>query len=476
MNTMKLRKILFIGLMAVMAGGAGIGVYAASDANDDKNDLEYEAFDTLSLEGIKSLLKLKDEDSSIKSPYIFYYPSAIKFPSKLEKEIYREIKDLYKTERQTERIYAIAHSERKGTAFAFTLISLEHRNFTLEAVGAGDSAIDALAIPSGDDEWKVGFSGHENYNDIVDQISDEFLHPRAKKIMKGEFENSKEDEGLLGFTLIPKAHAETEQKYLFPWSKGDEWKWWDRGGGVHVWHGLHEPVMVDGKEKSLCEMYQRDPENYSKPETCAIDFGADYETDKSVIAPISGNIIIGCTGTDSQNVKITDDNGQVTKYFHIKKGTITTTVTDGVIERGERIGLVYTGPLEDACGEAWNNAAGHVHVIIPVNDFTFDNWKFTYPSITAEYTDGTTKNVGSEFKSTNLVAIDPCTPPPAGNWVVQDICVVSNNQTVDEDLIVKGGGVLTVNNGAILNVGMVNHQIYVYKNGKITVRADSKIT
>ncbi|MCK5525120.1 MAG: hypothetical protein KAI83_18485 [Thiomargarita sp.] len=54
-----------------------------------------------------------------------------------------------------------------------------------------------------------------------------------------------------------------------------------------------------------------------------------------------------------------------------------------------------------------------------------------------------------------------CVPPPSGDWIITNSCTFEGSATAPANVIVKDGAVLTIANGAALDIDFLNHNLTV---------------
>ncbi len=74
-----------------------------------------------------------------------------------------------------------------------------------------------------------------------------------------------------------------------------------------------------------------------------------------------------------------------------------------------------------------------------------------------------------------LGAITRCEVPSSGNWTVSSSCYLYGSQTAPANVIVKPNAVLTITDGASLDIDQKNYSLRVEKDGGVLIRKDGKI-
>jgi len=57
-----------------------------------------------------------------------------------------------------------------------------------------------------------------------------------------------------------------------------------------------------------------------------------------------------------------------------------------------------------------------------------------------------------------IISIETCSPPPSGDWTVSSTCILKSNTTVNGNVIVPNGVVLTIPNGVTLDINFATQQ------------------
>jgi len=75
-----------------------------------------------------------------------------------------------------------------------------------------------------------------------------------------------------------------------------------------------------------------------------------------------------------------------------------------------------------------------------------------------------------------IISIETCSPPPSGDWTVSSTCILKSNATVNGNVIVPNGVVLTIPNGVTLDINFTTKNLTVQAGGGVLIKAGGKIT
>jgi hypothetical protein len=109
-----------------------------------------------------------------------------------------------------------------------------------------------------------------------------------------------------------------------------------------------------------------------------IGVGIDFYTDRSAlaIAPVSGNVTIGCTANGVTSYVITRSNGMLVRLIHLLDNTITK--RSGWINQGESVGM--TAPRGDYNQNNCNVSSDDYHVHLSLGTSNPNNCSFNIDS------------------------------------------------------------------------------------------------
>jgi hypothetical protein len=109
-----------------------------------------------------------------------------------------------------------------------------------------------------------------------------------------------------------------------------------------------------------------------------IGVGIDFYTDRSsrTIAPVSGNVTIGCTANGVTSYVITRSNGMLVRLIHLLDNTITK--RSGWINQGESVGM--TAPRGDYNQNNCNVSSDDYHVHLSLGTSNPNNCSFNIDS------------------------------------------------------------------------------------------------
>jgi len=103
----------------------------------------------------------------------------------------------------------------------------------------------------------------------------------------------------------------------------------------------------------------------------------------------------------------------------------------------------------------------------------------TSPSGIAFSSDGTKMFVvgfdGAAVYEYNI-SIPICSLPPSGDWTVSSTCILKSNATVNGNVIVPNGVVLTIPNGVTLDINFATKNLTVQDGGGVLIKAGGAIT
>jgi len=68
-----------------------------------------------------------------------------------------------------------------------------------------------------------------------------------------------------------------------------------------------------------------------------------------------------------------------------------------------------------------------------------------------------------------------CVPPSSSDWIISESCTFKGSATAPANVIVKNGAILTITNGAILNINFVNYHLKVKSGSGVLVKNGGKI-
>jgi len=75
-----------------------------------------------------------------------------------------------------------------------------------------------------------------------------------------------------------------------------------------------------------------------------------------------------------------------------------------------------------------------------------------------------------------IISIETCSPPPSGDWTVSSTCILKSNATVNGNVIVPSGVVLTISNGVTLDINFATKNLTVQAGGGVLIKAGGAIT
>lgn len=444
-----MKKIILISGLLFFLIVLAIGLKMESEAEPAENIPDYKEIN------FKEIQENKSPEEGVE---IYYYPHIKKLPKNIEELLYKTVLENLTTD--DEKRFGVSFTDLQENIVQFTLISFDSIYFSEEAVGNDESSYVFLAIKE-NNKWLLSYEGGPNYLEILDKVPQDIINEKSKIILK---EKSRWEK--LSHSLASKTSAAELTNYKFPWKANDKWTWWTRSP-YPTWHGGHD---------SRCTDYQTNP-TIGKPPSCAIDFGANGVTDKTILASTAGAVQVRCLGNMTANVSIKDSNGITLQYFHLDKNTLnTTSFKDGYVEQGEVLGKVKVGDFSfsaDGCGVSYGNTAGHLHLIIPTNGIILDSWLFSYHNSITKNSSGSTKIAGSSFLSTN--GIDRCNPPPTGDWIINSKCTLDRYLKVPASVKIYDGGELALGNNGRLDIDLKYYKIIVSPKGKLTTQTNSSI-
>lgn len=73
------------------------------------------------------------------------------------------------------------------------------------------------------------------------------------------------------------------------------------------------------------------------------------------------------------------------------------------------------------------------------------------------------------------VALDPCSPPPSGDWVLTFDCLLQGVVTAPANVIVDNDATLTIDSGAFLNIDLTQFHLRVRQGSRVIVKSGAKI-
>jgi len=110
--------------------------------------------------------------------------------------------------------------------------------------------------------------------------------------------------------------------------------------------------------------------------------------------------------------------------------------------------------------------------------YTYDDF---YRLIKVENPDGSIVNFTYDLLGnrktmvTTAPTIGGCVPPASGDWVVTSSCTYTANLSSPANVIVQNNAVLTIANGAMLNIDMHNFALRVKSGSGVLIKAGGKI-
>ena len=85
-------------------------------------------------------------------------------------------------------------------------------------------------------------------------------------------------------------------------------------------------------------------------------------------------------------------------------------------------------------------------------------------------------HLGTQRIASLDAAPDPCTPPAAGNWVVDGAqCLVSQSATITGDVLLSNGASITVQSGATLHIDLAQHRLQIDASSALRLRSGARI-
>lgn len=328
--------------------------------------------------------------------------------------------------------------------------SLDGEGVNSEFLGEGKTG-KLLALRKVKNQWEGTFEGQEGFNAEANRLNGNIDKVSIDRFVAAS--NILRDEKLVVPHSKTTKAAQTEN-YKFPWAKDEAW---ELSRPSAPWH-------------SNCE----------SKDVCALDFFFK-SNNKEVLAAADGSIVVMCQDQEKKtvNIRITDDGGLRTDYFHIKKGTQDIKTGDSVVQ-GQVLGEVWTGNLSNDCEGGFaqqHSNSGHLHWVLPQTEMIIDGWSFEYPDICM--TKGDNEKCAKDrpkFWSTNKeveVEDDPCKVPDEGDWVInQQNCIINNNHSLNGSLIVNDGFKLILQNST-LDVDWQKYKVLIKKGGTLLLQGNS---
>lgn len=247
--------------------------------------------------------------------------------------------------------------------------------------------------------------------------------------------------------------------YKFPWPEGEQRYVGRSNNPWHGWHCLNTDTH------------------------CALDFVVSHDPlsdeDKTVLAASNASVIVMCedTSTNTVNIRLVDDNGLKTEYFHITKGTQTVQTGD-IITQGTLLGKTWAGNLSSDCEDAGaiqKSYTTHLHWVLPTDPIYIDGWLIDHPSKC--FKKGTLEECSSSthtvyFTSSNN---ELCSPPNNSDWTISnEICELSGNHTIYGNLNLINNAQLKLTSASV-NIDFLSHHVFIENQSKLIIDSNSKL-
>jgi len=111
--------------------------------------------------------------------------------------------------------------------------------------------------------------------------------------------------------------------------------------------------------------------------------------------------------------------------------------------------------------------------------YTYDDF---YRLTKVEHSDGSITNYSyDKLGNRTSINIIPgtvsggCQPPSSGDWIVQTDCELTGNVSPPANLIIENNSVLTITNGAVLNLDLSTRKIEIKKGSGLLIKQGGAI-
>ena len=233
--------------------------------------------------------------------------------------------------------------------------------------------------------------------------------------------------------------------------------------------------------------------NFAKDVTNTLDFppiitliGANPQT----IELGSGYTELGATTSDGSEVTIdSDEFRDVVGTYSIYYDS-TDTAGHNAIQVIRTVNIVDTIPpvitLTGVNPQTIILGSGYTELGATTNDgspVTIDSDEFrdivgTY-SIYYDSTDTAGNNATQVIRTVNAIIITPptsCTSPTSGDWIITSSCTINSNTTIQGDVIVRDGSVLTIPSGVTLDIDFVSFNLTVQSGSGVLIKSGGTVT
>ena len=204
----------------------------------------------------------------------------------------------------------------------------------------------------------------------------------------------------------------------------------------------------------------------------------------------SGYTELGATTNDGSEITIDttefiDEIGTYSIYYDS-----TDTAGNNAIRIIRTVNIVDTTPplitLNGANPQTIELGSGYTELGATTNDgssVTINSDEFrdtigTY-SIYYDSTDTAGNNATQAIRTVNVIVTTPpesCTPPASGDWIIRESCTINSGATIQGDVIVQNGSVLSIPSGVTLDIDFATFSLTVQSGSGVLIKSGGTIT